>query len=149
MMKATVTSYQSTAFQFAVDAAWDGIRRAAHFFWDACQTALNTPNTGSTKTRTRNTKAGKKGSTYTVYLNPSQRGEAPHKITGFGAGSVIEQYDKANLVAQVGLLARTKVIKGKTVNSHYMAILELRKNRPWLKKTLDNTMAQLRALAGG
>jgi hypothetical protein len=50
--------------------------------------SLSVPNTGVSVTRKRDTVAGKKGSSYTIYPNPASPGEYPHLRTGAGRSNV-------------------------------------------------------------
>lgn len=122
------------AHKFVVSAGWDGIRRAAHRYWEVLVQVLNVPNSG---VRTK----GRSGKSHTVYPNPSRPGEPPHKRTGFLQRNVKEEFDAPNLTARVGV----------TVNARYGLFLELGTKRmaarPWLLATLRNCWGQLTALA--
>jgi hypothetical protein len=136
------TSGSGPALQHVVDAAWDGLLRAVTFYFNTLQAALQTPNTGTRKRRTRNTVAGAKGSTYTVYDHPSQAGSPPHKITGWLAKNVIREEDKSLLQARVGL---TKL----AIYGLFLELGTIRMHaRPWLQATLDKVRGQLAALIG-
>ena len=123
-----------------IDAAWEGILRAVLFYWQTLLKVLNVPNTGVRRTRQRTTAAGAKGSTYTVYPNPSRPGEPPHKITGNLQRHVQYQLDRPKLAAQVGL----------AVGARYGLWLELGTRRmaprPWLIVTLKKVLPQLQQL---
>ena len=105
-------------------ASWEGIRRAAAYYWDRLQDALNVPNSGVDVPLPW-------GGSRRVYPNPSKPGEPPHKVSGFGAGNVVVEFDQANLKARVGI----------TANAKYMLAHELGTSnpveiRPRLKKVL-------------
>jgi hypothetical protein len=93
------------AKQLVFNAAWDGLLRAAVYYWQSVQNALNIPNTGTT-IRGRGP-AGQKKS-FTVYSNPSKPGEAPHKITGWLQRHIQYWTDKGNLIVRVGLALGAK-----------------------------------------
>ena len=100
MLQVTYSWNGAQAKQLVFNAAWDGLLRAAVFYWQAVTNALNTPNTGTTiKGRGP---AGQKRS-FTVYTNPSVPWTAPHKITGWLQRHVQWWGDKGNLVVRVGL----------------------------------------------
>lgn len=115
---------------------WESIRRAAHFFWERCVDAVNVPNTGERRRRTRTTSGGAKGTTYTVYPHPAPRGQPPHKVTGFGQRNIKEEFDKESMTARVG----------ETVNAKYMIFHELNRH-PWLLATLKKFLDQIKAHA--
>jgi len=83
-----------------LDAGWEGLLRAAVFFWQSVTHALNMPNTG--RTIKGRGPAGQKKS-FTVYTNPSKPGESPHKITGWLQRHIQYWRDKDNLIIRVGL----------------------------------------------
>ena len=97
--------------------AWEGILRATVHFWTECQRAVGIPNPPP-------------------YKDSSKPGEPPRKRTGFGQANIIYETDKPSLTTRVGILSPAR----------YMATLELFRNRPWLKSTLDRTINTLRQL---
>jgi hypothetical protein len=131
-----------------VGAAWEGIQRATEFLYDHLRDpVLNVPNSGVKKKRTRDTSRGKKGSTYTIYPDPSQPGEPPRLRTGWLRNHVGRVYDKAELKSRVGLKA----------GAFYGLVLELgttnlfgkgihMQARPWLLASVKKFWAQLSAL---
>ncbi len=123
--------------------AWNRLRQATVFFHGTVQQVLNVPNTGERRKRTRNTVAGRKGSQYTVYPNPSLPGEPPRKRTGWLQRNVVYRFVKAELRALVGI----------TVNAPYGLFLELGTRmmdaRPWLAATLRKVWPQLQTILGG
>lgn len=141
MIQSKLTWNGEVATKLVLEAGWDGIRRATEFFFRTLQDkVLNTPNSGQRRIRKRTTRAGAKGSSYTIYPHPSKPGNPPHKRTGFGAGNVKREYDKAKLMSRVGAL----------LNAKYMIFHELgkgRRYRPWLFKTLEKLIPQLKAIA--
>lgn len=102
-----------------VAAGWDRILRAAVFFWNACQTALNVSNPRP-------------------YTNSAAKGEPPRKRTGFGAKNVIYKADKDKQEVRVGVFS----------NALYMAVHEL-KDHPWLLATLKKVEPQLKRIIDG
>lgn len=157
------------AKQLIFDAAWDGLLRAAVFYWHAVTNAVNVPNTGrSIKGRGP---AGQKKS-FTIYSNPSKPGDAPHKITGWLQKHLQYWADKSNLVVRVGLALGAKyglflelgVKGGKTITpkkgkflvfwSERDQRLVFRKRvrqgaikpRPFILATLQKVMPQLQQL---
>jgi hypothetical protein len=120
------------------EAAWAHLVRAAQFFADKCQEAVNQPNTGQRRTRTRDTRAGKKGSGYTVYPFPAKKGEPPRKRTGFGQRNIAQERDRQHL----------KIKVGERQNAIYMIYLELR-GWPWLRATLDAHKGTLAGIVKG
>lgn len=99
-------------------ASWEALQRITVYFWSQVQLTLNVSNPRP-------------------YLNSSKPGEPPRKRTGFGAANVLYEFDRKAMASRVGV--------GR--NAKYMAILELFRNRPWLKATLDKVLPQLRAIA--
>ena len=130
--------YGSQTSERIEGAAWEGVQRATEFFHRQLMFALNTPAVKTSRTRTRNTAGGPKGSTYTVYV-PSAPGELPRKRTGFLQSSVQREYDESTLTARVGV----------TINAIYGLFLELGTKkmaaRPWLLATLNKYLDQIRA----
>lgn len=88
-----------------VGATWDNLRRAAQYYWDRVQDALNVPNSGEDK-------ALPFGGSRRVYLNPSKPGEPPHKVTGFGAGNVQIEHDQQGGRIRIGVTANAKYMIG-------------------------------------
>jgi hypothetical protein len=95
---------------------------------------LNVSNPGVRMKRKRDTVAGKKGSSYTVYSSPSLPGQYPRSRTGaLRRGQRYSPDDKAGVIAnnmtvRVGMLA----------NVFYGIALELRQGRLGLVKTLQD-----------
>lgn len=123
---------------------WAAVQRAAVYFWNACRQAVNVSADPQRRRRKRDTSVrhgGRKGSSYNVYVAPSQPGQPPRKRTGFGQANIHKEFDRANLIAYVGVKAPGK----------YMLHLDLGtqriKARPWLKATYDANLATIRALA--
>jgi hypothetical protein len=122
--------------------------RAAVYFQQAYKQRVSIPNSGERRRRTRNTRAGKKGSQYTVYPNPSKPGEYPRLITGHGRDSLTYAPSTVEGVIAAGLKIRVgfrKIIRHPLGN--YMLILELFRDRKGLLEVLKETEPQLRALA--
>jgi hypothetical protein len=95
----------SHAKQLVFDAAWEGLLRAAVFYWTAVTNALNVPNTGRT---IKGQGPGGQKKSFTVYTNPSKPGEPPHKITGWLQRHLQYWKDKSNLIVRVGLALGAK-----------------------------------------
>jgi len=123
------------AQEMAEEEAWLHLRQGTLFFLNKVQDALNVPNTGETRVRTRTTSRGPKGSTYTVYPNPSRPGEPPRKVTGTLAGNVDAEFDRETLRARVGI----------TKTAWYGGFLELFRDRPWLMGTINKFREQIAA----
>lgn len=136
--------------------------RAAVFFQTAHKQMLNVPNTGVRMRRQRTTVAGKKGSSYTIYPNPSRPGEYPHKITGqgqsgvvYGPETVADVVDRGDMTVLIGHRAfrggeeyrRGKSAKGEGFN--YMVHLERKRHRLGYAKTTETIRDQMRALILG
>lgn len=128
--------------RIVVQNGWDDLRRAVIYYYTKLEEALNVPNTGIRVKRKRNTSAGAKGSTYTIYPNPSSPGEPPRKRTGWGAKHVTYEFDQNSLTARVGLIA----------NAAYMLFQELgtkkMRERGWLLRTLNKYWDQIKAQIG-
>ena len=125
-----------------VATSWDNLVRATVFLWQECTKALNASAGPYSRTRTRTTAAGPKGSSYTAYAHPSGPDEPPHKRTGWGQRHVLYELDKANLKSRVGV----------SENALYMAMHEAGirgVKRSWLLSTLDAHLNTIRALASG
>jgi uncharacterized membrane protein YgcG len=82
--------------QLVFKASWECIRRAAFFYFERVQDALNVSNPRP-------------------YANSSVPPDPPHKRTGFGAANVLAEYDEASLSARIGV----------ATNAMYMIFLEL------------------------
>jgi hypothetical protein len=80
----------------------DDDRRAVEFFVGKLREAISVPNTGVRKKRRRNTVAGRKGSTYTIYPNPAPKGQPPHLRTGWLRKHVEREYDKDKKIGRTG-----------------------------------------------
>lgn len=65
---------------------------------------------------------------------PSSPGESPHKQTGTLRASVGIRSDRATLSVRVG------------TPLHYGIILELRRNRPWLRRALYESKPEIQAI---
>lgn len=121
-----------------------GIAMAGVYLQAQCKLAVNRPNTVSRKTRTRTTRRGAKGSSYTVYLNPSKPGEPPKVRTGHGRDNIVHEHDARIPASRVGVRK----------NALYMIYHELGirgAKRPWLVATLvrvKNVLARLAAVGG-
>lgn len=131
----------NVAEQQVFNGGLEALKRITEFFTEAVKAALNVPNTGERRRRKRTTKYGAKGSTYTVYPNPSETGEPPHKITGHLRGGIIFEIDKDKLVSRVGLLPNIKYGVYLEYGTKKMG------ERSFLKRTLDNVLPQLKVLA--
>lgn len=113
-----------------------GINRASKFLQDELKVILNIPNSGVRKTRTRNTSAGKKGSSYTVYPDPAKPGDPPRKRTGNLQQNVLrDPPEPKEMYARVGI----------TRNAKYGLYLEIG-NHPWLKRTALKLLPRLKIL---
>lgn len=122
---------------------WKRIQAAGVYTQNKIMEVLNVPNSGERRKRTRNTAVGKKGSSYTVYANPSRPGEPPHKITGFLQGNVAIEEHPGELRVRVGIRD----------NAYYGIFLEEgTKNmdaRPFLKFVITAYRPQIAAMADG
>jgi hypothetical protein len=120
-----------------------GLKMAAVFYHARVREAVNRPNTGTRRKRTRTTVAGKKGSQYTTYDQPSKAGEPPRKRTGHGQSQIVWEFngDQQSPAARVGVKE----------NGLYMAYLELGTRhiapRPWLSAILQRYKAMIGRLA--
>jgi hypothetical protein len=65
-----------------------GLGAGASLLVTRTQAVLDRPNTGVSVIRTRNTRRGPKGSSYTIYPNPAPQGQPPHLRTGIGRRSL-------------------------------------------------------------
>lgn len=132
MIQANYNWDGDAAYEYVVEAGWEGLQRAVVYFWNAVTQALNVSAGPYTRVRTRDTSQGGKGSTYTAYRDPSKPGEIPRKRTGFGQANTIYELDRPTLTGRVGVLK----------NAFYMIIHETGL-RPWLLKTLDKNLDQI------
>jgi hypothetical protein len=130
------------ARQVVLDAGWDGLRRAVVFFWNTLINVLNVSNPGERVKRKRNTKAGVKGSTYTIYPHPSRPGEPPRARTAWLKGHVQYELEKETLSARVGVGLAARYGLYLELGTRKMAA------RPWLFSTLKKILPQLQILAG-
>jgi hypothetical protein len=115
--------------------------RAAVYFQTQHQQRLGVPNTGTARKRTRDTVAGKKGSQYTVYLNPSRPAEYPHKVTGAGQANVTYGPETQDEVAK-----ELKVRIGLKPLGGHLAILEFKRDRLGFLKSAAELQDQVKAL---
>lgn len=120
-----------------------GLKRAAVYYHARVRAAVNRPNTGTRRKRTRSTSAGRKGSGYTTYDNSSKAGEPPKKRTGHGQSNIVWEFngDTRAPACRVGVKE----------NALYMAYLELGTRRiaprPWLMAMLQQHKATIGRLA--
>lgn len=121
-----------------------GIAMAGVFLQTQCKLAVNRPNTGQRRVRTRTTSRGRKGSSYTVYPNSSKPGEPPKVRTGHGRDNIVHEHDAQVPASRVGVRR----------NALYMIYHELGlrgARRPWLVATLmrvQGVLARLAAVGG-
>lgn len=119
--------------------AAQALKAAALVLDRECRIAVGQPNTGESRTRTRDTSRGKAGSQYTVYPHPSRPGEPPRLRTGFGRSSIFNRTagTEKNPIEQVGVLG----------NGAYMFLLEVGTKhiarRPWLLATLERVKPKM------
>lgn len=134
--------------------------RAAVFFQTVHKQMLNVPNTGVRMKRKRDTRqiigmsmvtGFRKGSTYTVYPNPSKPGEYSRKITGQGQSGVVYGPETADEVIANGLTVmighRAFMNDGKAFN--YIVHHEKKMNRLGYAKTADTIRPQMVAILKG
>ena len=120
-----------------------GLQRAGAFYHTEARREVSRPNSGVRRRRSRNTRRGNKGSSYTVYPHPSKPGEPPKVRTGFGRQNVVMNWS--------GWKTKEPWVRvGVTKNGMYMYHLEIGtrhvKKRPWLVATLmkhQHTIAKL------
>lgn len=142
-MSVTIRTHERKFHALIDQATAEGLQRAGIFYHTACKQKVNKSNAGVRKTRTRNTKAGKKGSQYTIYPNSSKPGEPPRARTGFGRQNIVYEFngDVKNPAVRVGVQR----------NGRYMFSLELGTKRvaarPWLLRTLIENKEQIARLA--
>jgi hypothetical protein len=106
------------------------VLRAAVLLHTRARVLCSTPARREVRRRTRDTSAGRRGSTYTHYV-PSRPGQPPALRTGLGRSAITwSQVD--DLTARVGVRD----------NGVYMAYLETGTRRiarrPWLSRALDD-----------
>jgi len=120
-----------------------GLKRAGSFLHSKCREEVSSPNTGTRKRRKRDTAVGPKGSSYTVYGQPSRPGQPPRVRTGTGRSEIVREYNgnDRNPAVRVGV----------TRKGIYMFYLELGtrriKARPWLLATLMKFRRRIGELA--
>lgn len=109
-----VTDTIDVAVQSALNRVANGMLRAMVFFQTTHMQKLNVPNTGVSVKRKHDTRqiigmsivtGFKKGSTYTIYPNPSKPGEYPRKITGQGQAGVVYGPTTAEAIIDNGMVA--------------------------------------------
>lgn len=118
-----------------------GLMRAGRYYHAELQRVVALPNTGVRRRRTRSTSRGPKGSTYTVYPNPSKIGHPPHLRTGFGRSNIVFQFS--------GWKTGDPWVRvGVTRAAIYMFFHEVgRHRRPWMIPTLIRLRDMLGKLA--
>jgi hypothetical protein len=124
--------------------AAEGLLAAAVLYSNQLRLRVATPSPFYTVARTRTTVAGKKGSTYKVYYDPSKRGEYPKLRTGAGQKAITWQPASAADVMRTGY-----VRVGYVYGNHHLLSLELDQDRKGLIDLLDEMRPQLAALATG
>lgn len=143
MIQSRLSWFGDEARRQVLEATWEGLVYATNCFLDRLHEELNVSNPGQRKKRTRDTSKGKKGSSYTIYPEPSRDGEPPRARTGYLRKNVQSEYDEPNLSTRVGL----------TVNAIYGLFLELGTKhmaaRPWLLATLKKFLPQISEHAVG
>lgn len=102
-----------------------GVELAGLKVREAMQDVVGRPNTGVSVQRQRDTAAGKKGSSYTIYPNPSKPGEPPKVRSSYGQANIFNRMFPGEAKVKIGV----------GENAIYMAYLEFQ-NRPWLVSTL-------------
>jgi hypothetical protein len=116
--------------------AWEGVKSAASILQTRARILCNRPAKRIRVKRIRNTSAGKKGSTYTVF-RPSAPGSPPALRTGFGRRNILIEFDQPALTARIG----------PSRNAIYMAYLEVGSQfyrpRPWLSVAVQQTQRQI------
>lgn len=103
---------------------------------------LSVANAGVRVKRTRTTPAGKKGSSYTIYPNPSKPGEYPRRVTGAGTANVATDCSTIGEVIANGF----KIRVGLKPAGKHLAILELFRQRLGFAETakrLKQTVMQI------
>ena len=172
MIQANINWFGDEAEKAVLRAGWEGVRRAAHYFWERLRDVLNKSNPGQ---QVRGGGRGKGGKSFTVYPSPSKPGEPPRLRSGYLRSNVLEQYDEAAMEAVVGLGANARyglvlelgskggqVITPKSKKAlawydHAAGKMRFAKRltrgelspRPWFMVTLLRFLPQLRLLAGG
>ena len=125
-----------------------GLAAMASVFVTHLKAVVSRPNTGTRMVRRRSSRRGKKGSSYTVYPNPSRPGEPPKLRTGHGRSAITWRKVRWN-----------EVIVGVRMNAKYMLFHEFGyrpkfrggrrgrfQKRPWFHKTFKADQARLRAI---
>lgn len=139
----SVRIYRRQYDQAIQGATAEGLQRAGIFYHTACKLKVNKSNPGKRMTRTRDTSAGKKGSSYTVYPNPSRPGEPPRARTGFGRESIVYEYNDNPKDPRVRV--------GVTKAGLYMFLLDIGTRfigaRPWLVRVLKENWKKISMLA--
>lgn len=114
---------------------WEGLQRATEFTRERLLDVLNVPNPYFVrKKRTRDTAAGKKGSSYLTYTRGAPKGGPPYKRTGNLQRNVAREYDRPGLRSRLGV----------RLNAAYGVHLEL-KGWPWLWATVQKFEREIAA----
>lgn len=90
--------------RFTDEAMFHGIRVATADLQRIAKKKASIANTGVSMTRKRDTTRGSKGSTYTVYPNPSSPGESPRMRTRQGQASIQKGTDRKRIAGRVGFM---------------------------------------------
>lgn len=128
--------------------AAERLLRAAVYFQDQQRQRVGVSSPGERRRRTRDTVAGKKGSTYTVYPSPSKQGEYPRKQTGKGQADIVYGPETAAEIIAEGL----KVRIGGVVNNdnpkvgNHLLFLELERQRLGFAKTAADIEPQIKGI---
>lgn len=116
-----------------------GLTAAGAYMMREHTVALSVPNTGMSKTRKRNTAAGKKGSSYTIYPNSSKPGEYPRLRTGAGRSNVFME--------DGGSEQQPYTRVGERENGIHIVLLELAAGRNGLLATLTTHRQRMGEIA--
>lgn len=132
----------------AQQAAGKRLLRAALYFVQYHQQKTGLSAEPYTRTRTRTTSRGPKGSTYTDYARPSRPGEYPRKRTGGGQANIL--YDPptpagAGAEGKVRIGARNLQLIGNPPLPH-MLFLESKRDRLGFRQSAADLKDQIRAL---
>lgn len=128
--------------QATKEAAAEGLLAAAVFFENTLRQKVSVPSPFYTVKRTRDTRAGKKGTSYRVYYDPSRPGEYPKLRTGLGRNALTHQPE-----TRAEVVANGYVRVGYVYGDHHLLMLEMEQDRKGLIDLLDELRPQLSELA--
>lgn len=124
------------------------LARAGAYFHNFLTDKLGVSSPHESRRRTRDTAAGKKGSSYLVYTDPAKAGEFPKLRTGQGQASVaMEPIQPADVVKEMNVkLGLRPIMSAWQGITNYLWILESLRRYLGFGKTMEDTRAAIKII---